>query len=140
MARIVTFSDSFTSATEPQIEGLAQENYLVQNNATSQVLFNIDASTYKSAFFNYELIRKDDSESFIETGKMQIVYDGSSWNFIKNIFTNDELIVSDLINNEHVVLSMQTTGDLGELIYSSGNMGLGYEGSFRISIVRIVTV
>jgi hypothetical protein len=140
MARIVTFSDSFVSASEPQIEGVGQENYTIINNASSEVLFTIDADNYKSAFFSYELIRKDVSNSYIETGKMQLIYDGTNWNFAKNIFINDELIVSDLVNPEHVVFSMQTTDGVGELIYNSGNMGSNYEGTFRISIVRIVTL
>lgn len=137
MARIVTFSDSFESATEPSIEGLVQENYTILNNATDESILTIDSSVYKSAFIDFELKRSDETDSFIETGSLQLIYDGSSWNYAKNISINSELLVTSLENPEHVVLSFQTTDGVGELKYTSGNMGSSYEGTLKISIVRI---
>lgn len=137
MARIVTFSDSFTSASEPTIEGLGQENYEILNNATDEELFSIDSVNYKSAFFSFEMIRKDSLGEFVETGKMQLIFDGTNWNFARNISIGSEIIVNAIENPEHVVFSIQTTSGVGQLKYSSGNMSTGYEGTFRISIVRI---
>lgn len=137
MARIVTFSDSFTSASEPTVEGVGQENYEVLNNASDEALFSIDSNNYKSAFFSFELIRKDSLGEFVETGKMQLIFDGVNWNFVKNISIGSEMVVSTIDSPEHVVFSIQTTAGVGELTYSSGNMGASYEGTFRISIVRI---
>jgi hypothetical protein len=140
MVRVVEFADSFVSASEPSIEGAGQENYVIENNATNEIIFSIDSENYQSAFLSYELIRKDESTFFIETGEMQLIYNGTEWNYARNIFINDEIFVSEITSPEHVVLSMVTTDGVGDLVYNSGNMGLNYEGTFRISIVRIVTV
>lgn len=140
MARIVTFSDSFTSATQPFIEGVTQENYPIENNASGISLFSIDASEYKTAFVSFEIARGDILGSYIESGKMQLLFDGTNWNMVKNISINDEIIVDAITLPQHVVFSMQTSGTIGELIYSSGTMSGFYTGTFRISIVRMAIV
>lgn len=140
MTRIVTFSDSYASATEPSIEVSNQEDYEILNGASDEVLLTINSESYKSAFFSFELIRKDDSNVFIETGKMQLIFIDGAWNFAKNISIGSEMIVSTIESPEHLVFSVQTTMGVGELKYNSGTMGSGYEGTFRISMVRIAAI
>ena len=138
MTRIVNFSDSFVAATEPSLEGLDQENYTIQNNASDVVLFTINSSVYKSAFFNFEIIRSDISNTYTETGHFQLLFHDGSWKFAKGISAGHE-IISDVIDNPfNVVMSLTTSMGVGSLKYSSGNMGSSYTGTFKISITRIV--
>ncbi len=138
MTRIVTFADSFVSATEPSLEGINQEDYVIQNAAVNQTLFTIDESVYKSAFFDFEIIRSDDSDAYAEVGRFQLLYDGINWNFAQGISTGSQVINSEIDESYNVVFSMTTLSGVGSLKYSSGTMGANYSGTLKISISRIV--
>ncbi len=138
MTRIVDFSDTFTAATEPSIEGVDQEDYGIQNNATNVVLFSLDSTVYKSAFLDFEISRNDSVDSYQEIGKIQLIYHEETWKIAKGVSIGHEIITESLDNPFNVVLSMTTTLGVGSLKYSSGNMGILYSGSFKISITRIV--
>jgi hypothetical protein len=138
MTRIINFADGFTSATEPSIEGLDQENYVIANNAVSTELFTINASVYKSAFFNFELIRSDDTNSYIESGEFKVLFYEGQWNIVKSISIGHEMFSSSIDEAFNVQIYMDTTGDVGSIKYNSGEMGNNYSGSLKISISRIV--
>lgn len=138
MTRIVTFADSFVSATEPSLEGINQEDYVIQNNVIDQALFTINQSVYKSAFFDYEIIRSDDSGTYSEVGRFQFLYDNGSWQYAKGIAAGEEVISSEIVEPYNVVFSFSTLAGVGTFKYSSGNMGLNYSGTLKISISRIV--
>lgn len=137
MPRIVTFADGFVSASEPPIEGSEQETYSIANNTTDDI-FTINSEAYKSAFADYELIRKDDSNEYIQAGKISLFYDGVNWNYALGISNGSDLIVSDIESPEQVKLTISTLAGVGTLSYESGNMtGTNYVGSFKIFITRI---
>jgi hypothetical protein len=57
--RITSFSDGFTSASEPSVSGAVQENYILLNNQslTDVVGLQFDNTSIKSVFFKYEIER-----------------------------------------------------------------------------------
>lgn len=137
MPRIVTFADGFVSASEPPVELQEPEVYSIANNSSGNI-FSINLTTYKSAFAEYQLIRKTDLGEFIQTGKLIIYHHGTNWNLAFGIYNGNDLIVSDIESPEQIELSISTLGGVGTLSYQSGNMtGTNYVGSLKLFITRI---
>lgn len=133
--RIVAFNDSFTSATAPDVAGQSQENYTIANNAALATIFTLTSTINKTAFADYELIRKDSIGTFAQTGSIIFSYD-TQWTMSFGNFHGDEMIVDSIVNSSDVTLSINSS--TGVVSYTSGNMvGTSYSGSLKLSIVRI---
>lgn len=137
MTRIVNFADGFTSATAPQVAGAVQENYIILNNELTGTLFTLDSSLNKTAFVNYELIRKNDLESYTQNGSLIMAFDGTSWLLTEGNFQGNSMITQEFTTDPlSLILTLDTV--TGALTYSSGNMiGANYIGTFKLNIVRI---
>lgn len=144
-SRILNFADGFTSATAPTSGGGAtQEEYAILNNTLGGTLFTTDKTMIRSVFINYELMRKNNDGTFVQTGQMTLQYDGTAWNFsLGNFKTNYQggeysMLRSDAIESvEEVQLLIDPVS--GALTYNSGNMNsLSYDGTFILDITRIV--
>lgn len=134
-ARVITFSDGFTSASSPTGAGEVQENYTIANNTTGGSILTLDSSTNKTAFFDYELRRSTSLGTFIQAGSIICNYDGA-WSISYGNYMGDEMIVDTIANTEHVKFYLNSS--TGALTYDSGNMsGTSYSGTFKISIARI---
>lgn len=135
MTRILSFSDSFTSATAPTGSGLVQEDYVIANNITGGALFTLNQATNKTAFIDYELIRTTSLGTFVQAGSLIMSYD-TSWVLTEGNYQGDEMIVAAISSTEHVKLILNSS--TGVLTYDSGNMlGTSYVGTFKLNIVRI---
>jgi hypothetical protein len=134
--RTVTFSDGFVS-TAPPIVGADQETYPIDNNQAATTLFTIDSAVYKSAFIDFELTRKDDFSSYIQTGSINIFFNGTEWIYSVLMTQNDDILSSALDMPQNVMLTFTTLSGVGNLSYSSGAMLSGHAGSFKATITRI---
>jgi hypothetical protein len=141
MSRIISFSDGFTSASAPSLQGADQEDYAILNNQSSPVtIFSIDAALYKSSFMHFELERSDSGGEYRQAGNIILSYDGSVWSFSTGNYQGTSIIDDSLVAALNIVLSITTSTGVGSLKYTSGNMlGTGYIGNLRVYITRIVT-
>ncbi len=137
----MSFADGFTSASAPAFQGVIQENYDILNNQSSpDSLITFDSTLYSSLFIDFELTRGDSSNYFSQFGKLTIFNDGTSWLLAIGMYNNSDIIQDSLVNPEHITLSVSNSGTTGSLDYTSGNMGSGYSGTFKIMATRIKTV
>lgn len=133
------FADSFTSASQPTIEGGSQEDYLILNNQSSgQTIFTVDGSVYKSVFANYELSRTDSLNEFRQAGSFIMSFDGTLWTLNLGSYQGSDLISDTLTSSQNITLTPSTSLGVGSLQYTSGNMGAGYVGTLKIIITRVV--
>jgi hypothetical protein len=143
VVRIVTFSDGFTSSSEPTVEGGTQEDYPILNNQSSFIdfapnVFSIDSAIYKSAFINYELERFDSGFVYLQAGSFIMSFDGTTWQLQYGSYQGDDLIVDTLVNAQDVELEFSTLSGVGSLKYKSGSMGSGYAGNLKMLITRVL--
>lgn len=135
MTRSLYFSDSFTSTTAPTGLIGVQENYTITNNASNGALFTLDFTVNKTAFIDYELIRKTSGGTFVQAGSLIFSYD-TAWAKSEGNYQGDEIIVDAITSTEHVVFSINSS--TGVITYNSGNMaGTSYVGTFKLNIMRI---
>lgn len=134
--RILTFADGFTSSASPTGAGSIQEAYNIENLETSELLFTLDSNIYRSMFADYELVRKTNTESFIQTGSFIIAFNGT-WGITYGNFSGDDLLQTDPPMGSDVTLSIDAI--TGDLTYSTGFIaGVAYEGTLKLNATRIV--
>jgi hypothetical protein len=136
MPRVITFSDSFTSASAPVVEGAIQENYVINNN---QALTNITGLVFnnaeaKSVFFDFELERIG-TTTYRQAGSFIAVYNGT-WSLTFGNFQGSEIIESPLANDYGFDLSIDAS--TGQLKYSSGNQAGHTSSKLKLYIVKVI--
>lgn len=135
-ARVITFSDGFTSASVPTGAGGMQEDYTIANNTTGGALVTFAQADNKTIFMDYELRRTSSGGTYLQSGRLIAAYDGS-WLLTEGAWMGDEMIVSTITSTEHVKLTLNSS--TGALTYDSGNLaGTSYVGTLKINSVRIV--
>lgn len=148
MPRVVDFADGFYSASAPVVTGGQQERFEILNNANNESLedsngnlFEIDSIEYLSAFINYELVREDDSDSFIQSGQMQMVCVDGVWQLTFGNYDGDRMLLDSVSSPQDVSFAVTNNSGVGGISYSSGDMtGTDYEGVLRMSITRIAKI
>jgi hypothetical protein len=135
VTRIVSFADSFTSASAPVISGAEQENYTLSNN---QSVTNIpglvfDSSAYKSVFFNYE-IERIGSTIYRQTGSFIAAYNGT-WSLSFGNYQGDQIIDDSLVVPQNITLSINAS--TGQISYSSGNQSGHTSSKIKLYIVKV---
>lgn len=139
MTRVASFSDGFTSATPPDIEGSVQDNYTIADNqAVALELFTVDALEYKAAFYDFELSRIDVSNEYRQVGTFILSYDGSSWIYNLGNWQGDDMIVSTLSNAFDVKFEVSTSAGVCSFKYTSGDMGASYVGSLKLVSTKVI--
>lgn len=132
MSRVLTFADGFSSATVPQ-DSTYQETYPISNNATNGELFTLVGS----AFFEYELKRKDSLDSKCQTGSITINEKDGVFSVSFGNYSGDTMVVEEIVNDFETVISIDEV--TGVLSYDTGAMGGDdYEGTLKMSIMRIL--
>lgn len=120
MTMIVDFSDGFSSASEPVVEGAAQDDFTILNNQASFVNMTgllLDHTAAETYFGKYELKRG----AYKQEGHIMFRYQSSAWSISMGNFDGDEMIKSAIVNGQDVVLGMS-----GEQVqYKSGNSSAG---------------
>lgn len=136
-ARLINFADGFTSASAPNVAGGVQENYLIPNNTVGATILTLDKTLHKTAFVEYELIRKTDNFYFKQEGSFIMAHDGTNWLLTEGNFQGVSMInVTGVVDPQDVKLILDAT--TGALTADSGNItGLNYLGTFKLNIVRI---
>lgn len=136
-SRVITFADGFTSVSAPSVSGGVQENYTIANNQTAGAILTLNSTINKTAFVEYELIRKTDSFYFKQSGSLIMAFDGTSWSLTEGNFQGDSLInVTGVIDPQDLYLIFNPS--TGALTYDSGNIsGASYLGTFKLNILRI---
>lgn len=138
MARSVEFADGFTAASEPVISGAPDYSpYPLANNqvvAADVIGLSFNSITELSAFIDYELERVG-SSTYRQTGRIVVIYDGSSWSLKFQAFSGDEIIQDSLVNNQDVVFSIVS----GQVKFQSGNLA-GHVRSTLKALVTKVTI
>lgn len=134
--RVITFSDGFTSTTAPIIGGAPQSTYTIANNTAGGSLFIQDYTLSRTVFIDYELIRTTSLGTFVQTGSLILHY-STAWSLSEGNYSGDEMIVSSILNNEHIKVSLNLV--TGALTYDSGNMlGTGYVGTFKLIVTKVI--
>ena len=138
MTRILSFADGFTSSTAPLISGTAtQEDFVITNNVTGTTLLTIASASYKTAFFDYNLMRTDVGGVYIQQGAGIMSYDGTDWTVTFGNYIGSDLIVDTSPTTNQVKFYMTTSTGVGSLKYDSGAMGGSYSGEVSFAITRI---
>jgi hypothetical protein len=137
--RVINFADGFVSTAVPIVDddGAALETYLLLNNQTNTTILTIDSLSFKSAFIDFEITRKDVSNSYIQTGQLSLYHTSTGWVYSIGMTNNDDIVSYSIDNPFNVVFSFTNSGTVGTLRYSSGNMGSSYEGKLKILISRV---
>ena len=135
MTRIVSFADSFTSASAPVISGADQENYILLNN---QAVTNIaglifDSSAYKSVFFNYE-VERIGSTIYRQTGSFIAAFNGT-WGISFGNYQGDQIIDDSLVVPQNITLSINAS--TGQISYSSGNQPGHTSSKIKLYIIKV---
>lgn len=136
MARIVTFADTFVSATAPAIEGFGQEEYAILNNVSGQSLFTINPASYTSAFIYYELMREDETTRYVEVGELKLMYNDGTWYFSKGLTSGDQITNTIIEYPYNLIFSITTSLNIGTLKYTTGDLGVSNIGYLKINISR----
>lgn len=138
MTRVINFSDGFTSSTMPTLAGGSLfEEYAILNATLGGALFTIDSSLYKTAFVDYELIREDSGDTYIQQGSFILAYDSAVWAIVPGNFTGVDMLrdtTESIANPYEIILDISS---LGVLTYDSGNMGVSYVGTLKLNITRV---
>jgi hypothetical protein len=138
LTRIISFSDGFTSSTAPILAGGSLfEEYTILNATLGGTLFTIDSSLYKTAFVDYELIREDSGNTYIQQGSFILAYDSTTWAIVPGNFTGVDMLrdtTESITNPYEIILDISS---LGVLTYDSGNMGVSYVGTLKLNITRV---
>jgi hypothetical protein len=136
MSRVVNFADGFSSASAPTGSGGAQENYTINNSASSQALFTLSSLTTKTVFSDYELIRSSSLGEFKQDGSLVFRYSDGAWAITYGNYSGDEMLVDTIVNNEHCLLVINSS--TGAVTISSGTLGgTSYVGTLKLNNVRI---
>lgn len=135
MTRIVSFNDSFTSASAPSVAGGSQENYVLLNNQTSVDITDLifDSLLYKSAFIDAEIIRTG-SSIFTQAISIQLYYDGTTWSLTTGNSSGDDILNPTITSDEMISLFIDSSGQIS---YSSGDLSGHVSTTLKLSIVRI---
>lgn len=136
-SRILSFADGFTSVSAPAVSGAIQENFTILNNHTAGSILTLDSSINKTAFVNYELIRKTDDFYYKQEGSLIMAFNGTSWLLTEGNFQGDSLVnVEGVVNPQDLYLILNPS--TGALTYNSGNLtGANYSGTLKLDITRI---
>lgn len=132
--RIVTFADGFVSTAPPAAEGQYQQSSEVVNLALNEPLLTM-TSEYRSAFIDFEISRTDIFSSFVETGRLTLVFKDNLWNFSVGLTQGDEILNSD--EPQGVSFSIENVAGQGILKYTSNEMGASYVGSIKMIISKV---
>lgn len=135
MTRIVSFADSFTSASAPVISGANQENYVLLNNqaVTNIVGLLFDSSIYKSVFFNYE-VERIGSATYRQVGSFIAAFNGT-WSLSFGNYQGDQIIDDSLVVPQNITLSINAS--TGQVSYSSGNQPGHTSSKIKLYIVKV---
>jgi hypothetical protein len=134
--RVTSFSDGFTSASEPSVSGAVQENYVLLNNQslTNIIGLQFDSASIRSVFFKYEIERVG-STSKKQVGTFQMAYN-TSWELTFGNYQGDS-IIEDVLTEEYGVALSVTS--LGQIQYSSNNFIGHVSSEIKLYIVRILS-
>jgi hypothetical protein len=135
VTRIVSFADSFTSASAPVISGANQENYVLLNNqaVTNIVGLLFDSSIYKSVFFNYE-VERIGSATYRQVGSFIAAFNGT-WSLSFGNYQGDQIIDDSLVVPQNITLSINAS--TGQVSYSSGNQPGHTSSKIKLYIVKV---
>jgi hypothetical protein len=139
MTMVVDFADGFTSNSSPNLLGLGNEIYLIDNNHSGAVqnFTGLNFNGYTSVFASYEIERFNTIESYRQTGTIIFRYDtvNSLWVMEFGTFIGDDLLKDSVALPQEVVITITSTG---QVQYMSGNMNsFGYSGKFKLNLNRI---
>lgn len=135
MSKIITFSDGFSSASAPVVDGTDQESYLLDNNqpVTSIAGLIFDSLTYKSVFFDYEIERIGDI-TYRQSGQLIAIYNGS-WSLSASNYTGEAILSDSLEFDYNIVLSIDSSS--GQIKYQSGDQSGHVSTKIKLNILKV---
>lgn len=141
MTRLVSFADGFTAASPPDVTPGAQENFVLLNNQAAFTNFTgliLDSTRTKSAFFEYEIERHDDTlGTFRQQGELMVVFGVTGWEIQTGNYIGQLMLVDTIVNPQETIFTVDSV--TGQVQYKSGNMsGANYSGTLKTIITRVL--
>lgn len=139
MTRAVTFADSFTSASAPDVATAGQEQYTITNNVSvATSISGLTFAAYTSVFIDFELSREDVNGLNRQSGALLIHNNGTDYTLNLGNYQGDDIVRlagESIAAPEEIILTITA---LGQIQYQSGNMNAdSYEGTLKLQITRV---